>query len=146
MPSQRPHPDMTLVMRNDRSLVNRQNEHKCGPSGNSQLPPGMRRISILAGERDSSQRGSSVASTIRGLNSTHSSSLNNAHVADTTQCMTSTPVATQRWSIIPPTAMLGTCSRSRPAHEGTAQRDSTRHVVSNPASGIAHTCTYLSYC
>ena len=70
MPSQSTHPDKTPVLRNVRCLANRQNQQKRGPSGNSQLPPPMRRVSVPAGERDSSQGGSSVRSTIQGQNST----------------------------------------------------------------------------
>ena len=62
---------------------------------NSQLPHAKGRISVQAGERDSSQGGSSVTSTIEGQNSTLSTSLNNSEVADITQCVTSTPSATQ---------------------------------------------------
>jgi len=140
MPSQSPHPDTTPVIRNDRSLVNRQNRQKRGPSGNSQLAPAKRRISVPAGERDSSQGGSSVASTIQGQNSTPISSLNNSHVADINQRVTSTLSATQQQSINTPTAMPGTYSCSTPAHGGT----SLRHIVSSPTSGIAITSTPLS--
>jgi hypothetical protein len=55
MPSQSPHPDTTPVVRNVRSLANRQHQQNCGPSGKSQIPPAKRRVSVLAGERDSSQ-------------------------------------------------------------------------------------------
>jgi len=103
MPSQRPQPVPSPVVRNVRS---RQNQQKRGPSGNSQLPPAKRRVSVPAGERDSSQGGSYVASTIKGQNSTPSSSLNNSRVADIT------PSATQRWSIVTLTTTLGTSSRS----------------------------------
>jgi hypothetical protein len=144
MPSQSTHPDTTPVVRNVRSLANRQNQQKRGPSGNSQLPPPKRRVSVPAGERDSSQGGSSVRSTIQGQNSTPSSSLNNSRVADITQRVTSTPSATQRLSIITPTATPGTSSRNTPAPSGTIQTDSTRRVVSSPASGIASTPTPLS--
>jgi hypothetical protein len=144
MPSQSTHPDTTPVVRNVRSLANRQNQQKRGPSGNSQLPPPKRRVSVPAGERDSSQGGSSVRSTIQRQNSTPSSSLNNSRVADITQRVTSTPSATQRRSIITPTATPGTSSRNTPAPSGTIQTDSTRRVVSSPASGIASTPTPLS--
>jgi hypothetical protein len=144
MPSQSTHPDTTLVVRNVRSLANRQNQQKRGPSGNAQLPAPKRRVSVPAGEMDSSQGGSSVRSTIQGQNSTPSSSLNNSRVADITQCMTYTPSATQRLSIITPTATPGTSSRNTPAPSGTLQTDSTRRVVSSPASGIASTPTPLS--
>jgi len=144
MPSQSPHPNTTLVLRNVQSLANRQNQQKCEPSGNSQLPPAKRRVSVLAGERDSSQGGSSVPSTIQGQNSTPSSLLNNSRVADIAQRVTSTPSATQRRSIITPTATPGTSSRNTPALSGTIQTDSTRCVVSSPASVIASTPTPLS--
>jgi hypothetical protein len=137
MPSQSPHPDTTPVVRNVRSLANRQNQQKRGPSGNSQLPPAKRRVSVPAGERDSSQGGSFVPSTIQGQNSTPSSSLNNSRVADITQRVASTPSTTQRRSIITPTATPGTSSRNTPAPSGTIQTDSTRRVVSSSASGIA---------
>jgi hypothetical protein len=144
MPSQSPHPDTTPVVRNVQSLANRQNQPMGEPSGNSQLPPAMRRVSVPAGERDSSQGGGFVLSTIQGQNSSPSSSLNNARVADITQCVTSTPSTTQRRSIITPTATPGTNSRYTPAPSGTIQTDSTRRIVSSPASGIASTSTPLS--
>jgi hypothetical protein len=78
MPSRSPHPDTTPVVRNVRSLANCQNQQKRGPSGNSQLPHAKRRVSVPAGERDFSQGGSFVPSTIQGQNSTPSSSLNNS--------------------------------------------------------------------
>jgi len=135
MPLQSPHPVMSQVVRNVRS---HQNQQKCGHSGNSQHPPSKRCISVPAVERDSSQGGSSVASTIQGQNSTLSSSLNNSHVADIT------PSATQRWSIITSPAKPGTSSCNTPAPSGTLQTESTRHVVSSLASGIASTPTPLS--
>jgi hypothetical protein len=58
--------------------------------------------------------------------------------------VTSTPSATQRRSIITPTATPGTSSRNTPAPSGITQTDSTRRVVSSPASGIASTPTPLS--
>jgi len=70
MPSQSPHPDSSLVVRNIGSLANHQNQQNCVPSGNIQLLPAKRRVSILAGQRDYSHGGSSVASTIEGQNST----------------------------------------------------------------------------
>jgi len=140
MPSQSRHLDTTPVVRNVRSLANRQNQQKRGPSGNSQLPPAKRRVSVPAGERDSTQGGSSVASTIQGQNSIPSSSLNNSCVADISQRVASTPSATQRRSINTPTATPVTSSRSTPAPGGTT----TRRVVSSPAFGIAITPTPLS--
>jgi hypothetical protein len=109
--------------------------------GNSQLPPAKRRGSIPAGKRNSSQEGSSVASTIQGPNFIPSSSLNNFCIADITLRVTSTPSATQRRSIYTPTATPVTSSHSTLAPGGT----STRHVVSSPAFGIAITPTPLSH-
>jgi hypothetical protein len=140
MPSQSPHLETTAVVRNVRSLANRQNQQKRGPLGNSQLPTAKRRISVPAGERDSTQGRSSVASTIQGQNSIPSSSLNNSRVADISQRMTSTPSAAQQRSINTPTATLFTSSRSTPARGGTAMR----RVVSSPAFSIAITLTPLS--
>jgi len=137
MPSQSTHPGMTPVVR----IV--QKQQKRTPLGNSQLLPARRRISAPAGERDSFQGGSSVASTIPGQNSTPSSSLNNSGVADITQRGTSTPSATQRLSMITPTTTPGTSSHSTPAPRGTSQTDSTCRVVSSFASGIASTPTPL---
>jgi len=143
MPSQRPHPDTTRVVRNVRSLANGHNQQKRGPAGKYQLPPAKRRVSVPAGERDSSQEGSFVPSTIQYQNSTPSSSLNNSCVADITQRVASNPSTTQRRSIITPTATLGISSRNTPAPSGTIQTDSTRCVVSSPASGIATPLTHL---
>jgi len=143
-PSQSSYPDTSPVIRNVQRLVNRQNEQKYGPSGNSQLPPAMRRVSVMAGTRVSSQGGSSITSTIQCHNSTPSSSLNNSRVADITQCITPTPSTTQRRSIISPTATPRTSSRNTPVPSGTSQTDSTCHVVCSPASGIASTPTPLS--
>jgi len=144
MPSKRPHPSTTPVVRNVRRLANRLNQQKRGPSGNSQLPPAKRRVSVQAGERDSTQGGSSVPSTIQDQNSTPSSSLNNSRGADNTQRVTSTPSVTQRRSIITPTARPGKSSHNTPAPSGTIQTDSMRRVVSSPASVIASTPTPLS--
>jgi hypothetical protein len=135
MPSQSLHPGTTPVVR----IVQTQQKHR--PSGNSQLPPAKRRVSAPAGKRDSSQGESSGSSKIPGQNSTPSSSLNNSGVADITQRVTVTPSATQRQSMITPTAMPGTSSRSTLAPGGTAQTDSTRHFISSLASGIANTPT-----
>ena len=135
MPSKSPHPVRSLVVRNVRS---HQNLQKRGPSGNSQLPPAKRRVSIPAGERDSSQGGSSVSSTIQGQNSTPSSSLNNSRVANIN------PSATPRRSIITLTAMPGTSSHNTPATSRISQTESTRRVESRPASGIDSTPTPLS--
>jgi hypothetical protein len=143
MVSQHPHPDTTPVVRNVQRLANRQNQPQHGPLGNSQLPPAKRRVSAPAGERNTSQGGSSVPSTIQGQNSTPSSSLNNSCVADITQGVASTPSATMRGAIYTPTAMPCTSSRSTPPPGGTSQTDSTSHVVSCPASGIASPPTPL---
>jgi len=139
MPSQSPHLDTTPVVLNVRSLANRQNQQKRGLSGNSQLPPATRCVSVPAGERDSTQGGSSVASTIQGQNSVPSSSLNNSRVADISQRVTSTQSARQRWSINTPTATPVTSSHSTPAPGETT----TRPFVSSPAFGIAITPTPL---
>jgi len=138
MPCQSTYPVTSLVVQNVRGLANHQNQQMRGPSGNSQLPPAMRRVSVPAGERDSSQGVSSVASTIQGQNSTLSSLLNNSRVADIT------PSARQRRSIITPTAKQGTSSRNTLAPSGTSQTDSTRRAASSPTSGIASTPTPLS--
>jgi len=144
MHSQSPHPDMSPVIQYVRSPANRHNPHKCGPSGNSQLPPATRRVSVPAGERDSSHRGRSVAFTIQGQNSTPSSSMNNSHVADITQRVTSPPSTTQPLSIITPPATPGTSSHNAPAPSGTTQTDSTCCIVSSPVSSIATTPTPVS--
>jgi len=115
MPSQSPHPDTTPVVRNVRSFANRQNQQKRWPSGNSQLSSAKRRVSVPAGERDTSQGGSSVPNTIQSQNSTPSSSLNNSRVADITQRVASTQSATLRRSINTPTATPVTSSRCTPA-------------------------------
>ena len=140
MPSQSPHLDTSPVVRNVRSLANHQNEQQCGPSGNCQLLPAYRLVSVPAGERDSTPGGSSVASTIQGQNTIPSSPLNNSRIADISQPVTSTPSATQRRTINTPTTTPVTSSRSTPAPRGTA----TRRVVSSPAFGIAITPTPLS--
>jgi hypothetical protein len=144
MTSQTPHPVTSPVVRNVQSLSNRQNYQKRGPLGNSLLSPAKRGVHVQAGERDFSHRGSSVASTIHGQNSTPSSTLNNSRVANITQQVTSTRSTTQRWSIITPTATPGTSSLTSPAPSGITQTDSLRRVVSSPASGIASTPTPLS--
>jgi len=98
-------------------------------------------MSAPAGKRDSSPGQSSLASTIHGRNSTPTSLLNNSHVADITQWVTSTLSATPQLSIDTPTDMPGT---STPPPRGTTQTDSTHRLVSSPASGIASTPTPLS--
>jgi len=144
MPSQRRHLDTTPVVRNVRRLTNRQNLHKCVPLGKSHHPPAKRRVSEAAAERDTSQRESSVPSTIQGQNSTPLSLLNSCRVADIAAQVASTPSATQRRSIDTPTATPVTISRSSPAPGGTLQKDSMHGVVCSPASGIASTHTSLS--
>jgi len=137
MPSQIPHPDTTPGIR----IVQYEQKHR--PSGNSQLPPAKRRISTLAGKRDSAQGGSSLASTIPGQNSTASSSQNNSGLADITQRVTSTPFTTQRQTMITTNARLSTSSHSPPALGGTSQTDSMPRVVSSLTPGIASTPTPL---
>jgi hypothetical protein len=144
MHSQSPHCVTPPVVRNVQTFSNRQNPQKRWPSGNSQLPPAERRVSVPPGERDSSQGESSIASTIHGQNSTPASSLNNSGVADITQPVTATPSATQRRSIITPTATPGSCSHNTPRPSGITKTDSTSRVVSSPASGISSTPTPLS--
>jgi len=85
---------MTPGVQNVRSLPNCQNQQKGGPWGNSQLPPTKTRVFVPPRERDTSQGGSSVPSTIQGENSTPLSSLNNSRVADITQRLVSTPSTT----------------------------------------------------
>jgi len=143
MSSHTSHLGTTPVVRNVRSLANRQNRQKRGQWGSSQLPPAKRHISVPAGERDSSQGGSSVASTIKGQNSIASSSLSNSSVAAQTQLMTSTLCTTQRRSSNAPATTSDTSSCSTPVPAETPQTDSTRRVVSSPVSGIASTPTPL---
>jgi len=138
MPSLIPHPITSLVVRDVWSLANRQNQQKRGPSGNFQLPPAERHVSVPAGKRDSSQAGSSIASTMQGQNSTRPSSVNNSPIADITLS------AIQQLSIITPTTTSVSSSRNTPAPSGHSQTDSTRRIVSGPASGIARTPTPLS--
>jgi hypothetical protein len=95
MPSKSPDHDTTPVVRNVRSVANRQNQRKRGPSGNAQFLLAMRCVSVPAGERGSSQGGSSVPSTMHSQNSTPASLLNNSGIADITQCVTCTLSATQ---------------------------------------------------
>jgi hypothetical protein len=130
-----PHPVTSPVIQNIRSLNNHQNQHKHGPSGKSQCPTIERRISVLARESDSSQGGSSVASTIQGRNSTPSSSLNNSRVADSTHWVTSTPSTTQRRSKLlqPPRQVQAVITHQHPAE---SQRQ-TQRVVLYPAPHLA---------
>jgi len=138
MPSPSSHLNMAPVVR----MVQKQPERR--RSGTSHLPPDTRHVSALAGDRDTSQGGSLVASTIHNQNSTPSSSLNNSAVADITQRVTSTPFAAQRQSMNTPTTTPGSGSRSTPAPGGTSQADSKLRVVSSLASSIASTPTPLS--
>jgi len=144
MPSQSAPPDRTPVLRIDWSLANRQNQQMCCPSGNSQFPHAKRLMSVPAGERDTSEGGCSVPCTIQGQNSTPLSSLNNSRVANITQRVASTPSATLRRPTTTPAATPITSSRSTTAPGWTLQTDSTRCVVSSPASSIASTPTHLS--
>jgi len=88
--------------------------------------------------------GSSVSSTIRGQNSTPSSSLDNSRLADKTERMTPTSSATKKRSWNSPTTMPGTSSRSTPPPWETSQTHTAHQVVCSPASGIASTPTLLS--
>jgi hypothetical protein len=54
-----------------------------------------------------------------------------------TQHVTSTPSATQRRSMIPPTTTPGTSSGNTPAPSGIPQTNSKHYIVSSPASGHA---------
>jgi hypothetical protein len=141
MSSQSTHPDTRPVVCNVRSLANQQNQQKCGATGNSQLPPPIRPITVPAGNRDCPSGQISVPSTIQGQNSAPSSALNNFRVADISQPSTTTPSPTQRWSIISLTATPGTSSRNTTAPSGGIHTDSMCHVESSPASGIASTPT-----
>jgi len=143
MLSQSPHPNITQVVQNIRSIAHCQKQSKCGLWGTSQLPCTKRPVSIPAGERNSSQGGSSVASTIQGQNSTPSSSLNISRVADSTEYMSFTLFATQQRSIQTPTVTPGTSSGSTPPLVGTSQTDSAHRLVFSPVFSIASTHTPL---
>ena len=143
MPSQHCQPDKTPVVWNVEIFANRQNQQKRGPSGNAQLPPPKRRVSAPAGERYSSQRGSSKASTNQGQNTSRSLLLNISRLLDITEWKTSTSSAAQWRSINTPIAMPGTSSCSTAAPWGTSHTAATRLVVSSPTSGIASTPTSL---
>jgi len=142
--SKSPHPDTTPVVRNVWSFAHHLIQQECGSLVNSQLPHVERRVCVPAVKRDTSQGGSSVASTIQGQNSTPSSSLKYSCIADITQHVTSTPSATQRGFINTPTAMPGSSSCSTLAPGGTSQTDSKSCNVSCPASGIVISPTHLS--
>jgi len=144
MPDQSTHPVMCPVVRNDQRFANGPTQQPCGPAGNSELPPARRRVSVPAGKRYYSQGRSSVASTIEGQNSTPLSWLNNSRIADITQYVSSSPSATQRRSILTPTATPGTSSHHTPAPSRSKQTESMRRVVSSPASVIASNPTPLS--
>jgi len=138
MPSQCAHTDTTPVIRIG------QKQQKCRCLGNSQSPLAKWRVSIPAGERVPSPGGSSVASTIPGQNSTLSSSLNNFAVVDINHLESSTQSTTQPQSMMTPTFMPGTGSRSTPAPGGTSQTAWTGRVVSSLTSSIASTPHPLS--
>jgi len=110
------------------------------PSGNSELPPAKRCDSVPAGEKDSSQGGNCIASTIQSQNSIPAFSLKKSRVADITQRVTSTLSSTQQRSFTAQTATPDTSSLSTTA----PGRTSTHHVVSRPTFGIAITPTPLS--
>jgi hypothetical protein len=133
-----------VVIRNDWCVTNYHNPKKRRPSGDTQLSPGARYISVPAGNRHSSQAGSSIASTIQGQISTPSFSENNCSIAYVTHHGTSTCSATQRCALSTPTTTPRTTSYRAPAPGGTWQTDSTHRIVSNPASAIAITPTPLS--
>jgi hypothetical protein len=104
----------------------------------------MRRISVPAGEKDSSHGVSSVASAIQGQNSTLCSWWNSYPIADITELVASNLSAPQRLSESTPTAMPGAISHCRPAPRRTTQTESMCHIVSSPTSGIASTPTLPS--
>jgi hypothetical protein len=120
-------------------LANCPNQQWHGHSGNSQLPPAERRLSEPAGERGSSQGGSSVPSTIQRQISSHSSSRKSSRVADITQRLNSTPSLTLRRSINTPTAIPSTSRCNTQGPSGTFKTVSTHRVISRPVLGIA--CT-----
>jgi len=135
MPSQSPHADTTAIVGN----VQKEQTHRA--SWNSQLSPAERRVSALAGKRDSYQGGSSTASTMHAQNSTHASLLNNPRSTEITQHMNVTQSAPQRKSINTRTATLGS---NTPAPVGTSQTASMHCNVSSPTSSIASTHAPLS--
>jgi hypothetical protein len=114
MPSQCNHPVTSLDIHNVQCLPTHQKQQTLAPYRHSELPGGKRCISVPAGERDLSQGGSSVASTVQGQNSTPSLAPNYSHIADITRRATSTRSATQRWSIITPTTTPDISSRNTP--------------------------------
>jgi len=136
-----PHPDMTSET--VRSLANRQQHQQGVHRRESQHLPATRCISIPAGERDCSQQGSPVTSTIQAQKYTPSPSLNNSHIADIPQHLTSTLSCTQQLWIYTTTASSGISSHSISPPTGTCQTDSTCRIVSSPTSGIASTPTTL---
>ena len=142
--SHHPHPDMSLVGWNVPNLGNCQNKQKHGPSGNYQLPPAERCVSVKASKRDSTQRGRSVASTIHGHNSTPSSLRNTFCITGITHSLPPNPSTTQWLSIITPTSTPGKRSCSPQAPGGTLETDSTSDYVSSTASSIDSTPTPLS--
>jgi len=70
MPSLSPCPDPTPVVHKVRSVAKCHNQQKHCPSVSTQLPTSKRWVSIVAGNTDHSQGGSSGASTILGQNTT----------------------------------------------------------------------------
>jgi len=68
---------MTSVVQNIQCFASCQKQLKGWPSGNPQHALVKRHVSVNAGEWDSSQAGSFVASTLQSQNSTPSVSLNN---------------------------------------------------------------------
>jgi hypothetical protein len=135
------HPDMTPVIRNVRNHANRQNQVKHAPLGNSQLLRAKSLVFIPAGKRDSSQRGSSIASAIQGQNSTPSSMLYNSHIVDLAQHVTSTPSTTLWLSINTLTTTPGTSGLGTATPWRTSQQQSTCHIVCSAAAGIGCTPT-----
>jgi hypothetical protein len=140
MPYEIPHPDMTPVIQNVLRLVHCLIQQLREASGNSQPLPGKWCVSILAGERDSTQGGSSVVSTIEGTNSSPSSSLNNSRMADISQRVNSTLSGRLQWSINAPTSTPGSKRRCQTAPGGTSKR----YVVFCSAFGICITPIPLS--
>jgi len=135
MLSQSSRPDTTPVVWNIQSLGNHQNEWKHAPARNTQLPHAKRCISVPAGERDSSQGVSSVASAIQDQNSTPSSWQNNSRITDITQPVASTLSTTPWRSVCTPTATPGTTVL---AHQHPEEpHTQTQHVTLYPAPHLA---------
>jgi len=81
---------------------------------------------------------------MQGQNTTPSSSLKNSQVEVFTRIVTSSPSATHRRTIITSNARPGTSSQNTHSRSGITQSDSTLHVESCTAFGIASTPTHLS--